>query len=262
MQKQYKEEMQKISLSDSDRARILAKEQSEKVVSIQKRPPFSSRQIGMVAAAFVALLASALVIGQQYFWKGESGNIHDPVIMIGNQEEEWEELASIDDIAKETDCKTYTLSNVSKSYKVKKVQVKKKQKHVKINYHSKKHNDDILLEYKEAEEAPEVTGQFQEQKELTKEKVGDKEVTMYGEDECDAMTWQQESCTFAVTMSKSRSKAAAAKLVSGTKEKSSHDEGKGEGDQSDKKKISKKALGWERSRVIFGRKKGYSSENI
>ena len=259
MQKQYKEEMQKISLSDSDRARILAnvkkayeesnavKNPDDKVVPIQSRPRFSARRMGMVAAACVVLVAGALVISGQYFWNGQPGNVDNPVVIANNDVEVWEELASVDDIAKQTDCKTYTLSNVSKSYKVKKVEVKKKQKHVKISYHSRKHKEDILLEYKEAENAPEVTEQFADQKEFTTEKVGDKEVTMYGDGECDGMTWQQESCTFAVKMSKSCSKAKAAKLVSGTKERKADDRDKGNEDKLAKKAISDKALGWDGS---------------
>lgn len=252
MQKDYKESMEKISLSDSDKARILAnvkkayEESSDTVVSMKSRPRFSARQMGMVAAALVVLIAGAVFARSQFLGEDGPGNVDDPIIIADNEEEIWEELASVDDIAKETDCRTYTLSNVSKSYKVKKVEVEKKQKHVKITYNSKKHKDRILLEYKEEENAPAITEQFSEKNELKKEQVGDKEVTMYGDKECDAMTWQQESCTFAVTMSKSCSTVKAAKLASGTKEtKPKEDEQKSEKDEKNASQISKNAIGWE-----------------
>lgn len=249
--KEYKDSMKKISLSDSDKARILAnvkkayEESSDTVVSMKSRPRFSTRQMGMVAAALVVLIAGAVFVRSQFLVENDPGNVDDPVIIADSEEEIWEELASVDDIARETDCRTYTLSNVSKSYKVNKVEVAKKQKHVKITYNSEKHMDEILLEYKEEENASAITEQFSEQNELKKEKVGDKEVTMYGDKECDAMTWQQESCTFAVTLSKSCSTVKAARLVSGTKEtKTEEDEPKG-GQEKDTDRISKSAVGWE-----------------
>lgn len=249
--KEYRDSMEKISLSDNDKARILAnvkkayEESSDTVVSMKSRPRFSTRQMGMVAAALVVLIAGAVFVRSQFLGENDPGNVDDPVIIADSEEEIWEELASVEDIARETDCRTYTLSNVSKSYKVNKVEVAKKQKHVKITYNSEKHKDEILLEYKEEENASVITEQFSEQNELKKEKVGDKEVTMYGDKKCDAMTWQQESCTFAVTMSKSCSTVKAAKLASGTKEK------KTEGDEPEGKqekntdRISKNAVGWE-----------------
>lgn len=251
MQKEYKEAMEKISLSDSDKARILAnvkkayEESSDTVVSIQSRPRFSARRIGMVAAACAAVIVGALVIGNQFIGTGDSSDVDNPVVIADNEEEDWIELESIDDIAKKTDCKTYTLSNVSGSYRVKRVAVEEKKKHVKITYKSEKHRDKILFEYKEEENAPDLTEQFAEQNELAKETVGDKEVIMYGEEECDGMTWQQESCTFAVTMSKSCSTEKAVKLVSGTKKKV-YDKDDEEADEEDNiKKISKSAVGWE-----------------
>ncbi len=251
MQKEYKEAMQKICLSDSDKERILAnvkkayEESSDTVISLQSRPRFSARQIGVAAAAFVALVVSAVVIGNQFMGTDNSGDVNHPVVIAENDREEWIELDSIRDIAEKTDCKTYTLSNVSKSYKVKEIRVEKEKKHVKITYKSKKHKDKILFEYKEEENAPDVTEQFAEQEELAKETVDDKEVILYGEDECDGMTWQQESCTFAVTMSKSCSTEKAVKLVEGTKkENSSKGDGKKDGPEH-VKKISRNAVGWE-----------------
>lgn len=259
MQKEYKKAMEEICLSDSDRARILAnvkkayEESSEnevsdnKIVSIQRRPYFSTRRIGIAAAAIVVVFIGTLVARGKLFGADNPGGVDDPVVIEKPEEEIWEELASIDDIAKETDCKTYTLSNVSKSYKVKKVEVAKKQKHVKITYKSEQYKDKILLEYKEEENASEVIDQFSEHNELKTEKVGDKEVTMYGDKDCDAMTWQQESCTFAVTMSKSCSTKKAAKLASGTKEKGyEKSEKKEEKEEGEEKEdiISKNAVGW------------------
>ena len=60
MQQEYKEAMEKISLSDSDKKRILAnvkkacEESEEKVISMdefKKRPRFSARQKGMAGDA-------------------------------------------------------------------------------------------------------------------------------------------------------------------------------------------------------------------
>ena len=248
---EYKDSMEKISLSDSDKARILAnvkkayEEPSDTVVSIKSRPRFSTRQMGMVAAALVVLIAGAVFVRSQFLVGNDPGNIDDPVIIADSEEEIWVELTSIDDIARETDCRTYTLSNVSKSYEVNRVEVAKKQKHVKITYNNKKKEDEILLEYKEEENASAITEQFSEQKELKKEKVGDKEVTMYGDKECDAMTWQQESCTFAVTMSKSCSTVKAAKLASGTKETKTEKDDPESKQEENADRISDNAVGWE-----------------
>ena len=46
---------------------------------------------------------------------------------------------------------------------------------------------------------------------------------MYGDEKCDAMTWQKESCTFAVKMSTACSTDKAKKIVSGTKEENKPD---------------------------------------
>lgn len=254
MQKEYKEAMEKISLSENDKKRILAnvkkvyEESADTVVSMdvgrKSRPRFSARRMGMVAAAAIVLLAGTWVISRQFFVNTDENTPKNDIILAENEEEIWEELESVDAIATETDCRTYTLSNVSKSYKVKKVEVAKKQKHVKITYKNEKQKDKILLEYKEEENAPAVIGQFDQEKELTREKVGDSEVTLYGDEKCDGMTWQQESCTFAVKMSKACSPDKAKDLVSGTKEKSEKDyDAKTEKDVEEKN-VSKNAVGW------------------
>lgn len=255
MQKEYKEAMERISLSDSDKKRILAnvkeayEESEDHVVSMDdfehKRPRFSARRIGTVAAAAVVLLlAGTWMLRNQLFLGEERKDPRDPVIVAETDEEVWEELDSVDAIAKETDCRTYILSNVSKGYKVKKVEVEKKQKHVKITYKEEKRNDRILLEYKEEENAPAVIDQFETEKELTKETVGDSEVTMYGDGKCDGMTWQQEDCTFAVKMTKACSTEKAKTFVSGTKEKKEKPSSD-KGEKTEKsKKISGSAQGW------------------
>lgn len=256
MQKDYKNAMEKIFLTDSDKERILMnvkkayEETPDRVIAMDdfghKRPRFSARRMGAAAAAaaIVLLLVGTWMLRSSLFPGQNKENPTGDIIAADSGEEIWEELASVDAIAKETDCRTYTLSNVSKGYKVKKVEVAKKQKHVKITYRNKKQKDRILLEYKEEENAPAVIGQFEEEKELAKETVGDSEVTMYGDGKCDGMTWQQESCTFAVKMSRACSTEKAKTLVSGTKEKtekvSSRKRGKGE----DARKISKSAVGW------------------
>lgn len=255
MQKEYKEAMERISLSDSDKKRILAnvkeayEESADHVVSMDdfehRRPRFSARRIGTVAAAAVVLLlAGTWMLRNQLFLGEDRKAPHDPVIVAGTDEEVWEELDSVDAIAKETDCRTYILSNVSKGYKVKKVEVEKKQKHVKITYKEEKRNDRILLEYKEEENAPAVIDQFETEKELTKETVGDSEVTMYGDGKCDGMTWQQEDCTFAVKMTKACSTEKAKTFVSGTKEKKEKPSSD-KGEKTEKSiKISGSAQGW------------------
>lgn len=255
MQKEYKEAMERISLSDSDKKRILAnvkeayEESADHVVSMDdfehRRPRFSARRIGTVAAAAVVLLlAGTWMLRNQLFLGEDRKAPRDPVIVAETDEEVWEELDSVDAIAKETDCRTYILSNVSKGYKVKKVEVEKKQKHVKITYKEEKRNDRILLEYKEEENAPAVIDQFETEKELTKETVGDSEVTMYGDGKCDGMTWQQEDCTFAVKMTKACSTEKAKTFVSGTKEKKEKPSSD-KGEKTEKSiKISGSAQGW------------------
>lgn len=254
MQKDYKDAMEKIFLTDSDKERILGNvkkryEEADHVILMDdfehKRPRFSAHRMGTAVAAAVLLLivGTWLFRGSLFSGPGQEKPPEDTII-ADSDEEIWEELDSVDAIARETDCRTYTLSNVSKGYKVKKVEVAKKQKHVKITYKNKKQKDQILFEYKEEENAPAVIGQFEEEKELTKETVGDSEVTMYGDKKCDGMTWQQESCTFAVKMSRACSTEKAKTLVSGTKEKSEKaSSGKG-GKAGDGRKISKSAVGW------------------
>lgn len=247
MQKEYKNALEKIQLSESDKERILANvkeayaNSSEKVVSMNRRPHFSARQWGMIAAAFVFVIVSAVVVRSQ-FLGGENGmGENDPLHQV-TRADVWEELDSIEAIAEETECRTYTLDELPKSYEVKKVEVEKTHKHVKITYQNKKKKDSILLEYKEEENASAVTSKFEEKNELTKEKVGDSEVTLYGDEECEGMTWQKESCTFALVLEEACSKEKAVKLVSGTKERKR--DGAHEKEDKDKKKVSNSAVGW------------------
>lgn len=253
MQQEYKNAMEKISLSDDDKKRILAnvkkacEETEEKVVSMdeyKKRPRFSARQKGMAAAVCLLVVAVAAVISRGFFADKAKKLPKGGEIIANNKEEEWQELDSVDAIAKETDCRTYTLSNVSKSYRVKKVEVKKKAKHVKITYRSKKKKDRILFEYKEEENAPEVMNQFTKENELKKEKVDDSEVTMYGDEKCDAMTWQKESCSFAVRMSTACSPDKAKKLVSGTKEANKSRKDKDNIGKKKERHFASNAVGW------------------
>lgn len=253
MQQEYKDAMEKISLSDSDKKRILAnvkkayEESEEKVISMdefKKRPRFSARQKGMAAAVAVLAVVVTAVASRGFLSDKTKNLTKQGEIVASSDEEEWQELDSIEAIAKETDCRTYTLSNVSKSYHVKKVEVKKKAKHVKITYRNKKKRDRILFEYKEEENAPEVINQFTEENELKKETVDDSEVTMYGDEKCDAMTWQKESCSFAVKMSTACSPEKAKKLVSGTKEEDKPHQSVEDKEQKDGSHYSSNAVGW------------------
>ena len=253
MQQEYKEAMEKISLSDSDKKRILAnvkkacEESEEKVISMdefKKRPRFSARQKGMAAAVAVLVVAITAVVSKGFFGGKLKKQPKQGEIVASSDEEEWQKLDSIEAIAKETDCRTYKLGNVSKSYRVKKVEVKKKAKHVKITYRNKKKKDKILFEYKEEENAPDVINQFTEKNELKKEKVDDSEVTMYGDEKCDAMTWQKESCTFAVKMSTACSTDKAKKIVSGTKEENKPDKDTDAKVKKDEKHIASNAVDW------------------
>lgn len=276
MQKEYKSAMEKMSLTDEDRARILANVKKacgqgqpetdsdampEKVVSMHKRPRFSARQIGTVAAAFAVLCTSTVLIYNQFTGgnRGGFGDGNTNPTMQPPQEVVWQELDSVEDIEKETDCQTYTLNSVSKKYKVKKVEVAPEQKHVRITYKNKKADDRILFEYKEEENASDITQQFEDETELATEKVGDSDVIMYGDEKCDGMTWQQESCTFAVRMSKVRSTEEAKKIVSGTKKKDS-DDGDNKKDPSEEVKgdsdaaSNPNAVGWKGNEKASGTK--------
>lgn len=267
MQKEYKNAMEKISLLDEDKARILANvkkayEQSgvasddagaqKNIVPFYKRPRFSARRWGTVAAAFAVICTSAVLIYNQFTGDNRGGGYgidYTNPTMQPVEEVVWQELDSVEDIAEKTDCQTYTLNSVSKKYKVKKVEVAPAQKHVRITYKNKKDEDRILFEYKEEENAEDITKQFENESELAKEKVGTSDVTMYGTEKCDAMTWQQESCTFAVRMSKGCSTEKAKSIVSGTKKKDSDDKhgkdnpSKGKGNDSSAA-TSPNAVGW------------------
>jgi hypothetical protein len=253
--------MNKISLSAEDKERILANvkkayEQTaesgtaEQVTPLRHRPRFSTRRIGTVAAACLVVIASALLIRNQ-FKQGEMGHDSDlpvsPSAVSASGIEVWEEYDSVEEISEKTDCKTYTLSNLSKSYKVKKVEVANEQRHVRITYKSDKHNDKILFEYKEEENSPAITEQFSDENEMKKENVDGSTVTMYGESKCDGMTWEKESCTFSVRMSKGRSTVSAKKLIKGTKKESEKKISSALNDKKEEtsQKINSNAIGWD-----------------
>lgn len=231
MQQEYKDAMQSIVLSEEDKKRILAnvKKAAENpstsavVVPIHKKPRsfISKNKRGVIAAAAACVAVCAGIMVYAGVQSGRTGNtenqMDNTVLMAQNDEANWIELDSVDEISEKTDCKTYTLGAVSHKYRVKKVEVENEQRHVRITYKNKKGRDRILFEYKETENASELTAQFEEEDTLSTEKVGGTDVTMYGSDNCDGMTWQKETCTFAVRMTKGRSKKAAKRMVSGTK---------------------------------------------
>lgn len=286
MKKEYKSSMEKISLSESDKARILANvkrayeepESADKIVPLSKSSRFSARRIIGVAAAFCVLLIGALLIRSQIvhnhpdrFPDGEPGtNVADR-----GDEIQWEELESVDDIPEQIDCKIYTLGKGAKGYKVSKVEVVKEQKHVRLTYKNRKADDEIVFEYKESAEytgeseeaanvpAPstdgteqsetlgdlELAGHLKGKNELGTEKVGEMQVTMYGEEKCEGMTWEEDNTSFAVTMSKACSKKKAKALVLDTTEKKSDNItasiSKEDEEDADKALITYNAIGWD-----------------
>ena len=110
MQQEYKEAMEKISLSDSDKKRILAnvkkacEESEEKVISMdefKKRPRFSARQKGMAAAVAVLVVAITAVVSKGFFGGKLKKQPKQGEIVASSDEEEWqerEELLRIDNL--------------------------------------------------------------------------------------------------------------------------------------------------------------------
>lgn len=279
MKEEYKKSMEQISLSESDKARILANvkkaceepEVSEKIVPLSRTSRFSARRIVGVAAAFAVLLIGALLIRSQIINKNGGDPANPGGIQVADiyGDQEWEELESVDDIPEQTDCKIYTLGKGARDYKVAKVEVVKKQKHVRLTYKNRKEKDEIIFEYKE-EAAPQsdlqtgeeealqqietlddtdLTDKFKEKSELATEKIGKTDVTMYGEKKCEGMTWQEDDTSFAVTMSKACSKKKARELVKDTTEKTledikvpSEDMSK---EEADKALVIHNAIGWD-----------------
>lgn len=231
MQQEYKNAIEQISLSDDDKARILANVKREArnrdgriedfcAEEIRKRPVISLRRMGAVAACFVigigGILLYSYIIGKN---GGVDSNTEGRVsILEPDHEVAWVELESIEEIGERTDCKTYTLSNVPRKYRLKKIEVANAQRRVRLTYRNREEHDKILFEYKEAEDAPELMSQFQEENELSTEVVEGTDVTMFGEEKCDGMIWKKASCTFAVRMTRACSKREAKKLVSGAAE--------------------------------------------
>lgn len=283
MKKEYKSSMEHISLSENDRARIMENvkkayeepESSDKIVPLSKTSRFSARRIAGVAAAFVVLLAGAMLICGQVISnnEGEPLGKGGTTVASGGDEIQWEELESVDDIPEQTNCKIYTLGKGAKGYKVARVEVAKEQNRVRLTYKNRKADDEIVFEYKEmaADEDVEKVGapaeseektasvetlgdfeladRFKEKNELGTEKVGDTEVIMYGEEKCEGMTWKEEDTSFAVIMSKACSKKKAKELVMDTTEKKLEEikDPVADSDNQDKDKALMKynAVGWE-----------------
>lgn len=246
MKEQYRTAIKEISFSDDDKARILAnvlkacedtidqpseENKDDNISAHTSRPEwslrFSPRRIGAVAVAFIVLCVSVVLIRNQYITldhKYHEGQPGMAVTMGASMELVWEELDSVEEIAEKTDCKTYTLANLSKKYKVKKVEVANAQRHVKITYQKKKAKDDrIFFEYKEESDSDEIKSQFSKEAELATEKVDGADVKMYGKKKCSGMTWEDSDCTFAVKMSKACSTDNARRIVSGTQEEKRKD---------------------------------------
>lgn len=259
MQNEYKKAMEKISLSDSDKARILenvkkayAERPQETVEPMPaKKRPFSLRQAGMVAAAAIVVIIGVGIVRKQM-------NVTVPTNpnkkiegtqVAENQKEEivWETLDSVKDIEKETECETYSLSSISNKYKVKEVKVVKEKKMVNITYEHSKKKDVIEFEYTEKTNAVLLENRFEEKEELKTEQIGDTSVKMFGADKCEAMLWEKEDCIFAVTMTEGRTEENAKKMVTGTKKgirKVDEDEKKPNEEEKDDI-LHKNAVGWE-----------------
>lgn len=264
MQKEYKDAMEKISLSENDRERILAnvKKTCENKVEdslendvnpFGRKSALSLRYMGVAAAAcLVVAVAGMITVANRFGGDSGAGGYIEGSLTTQSPGEAvaWEELDSIEDIGEKTDCKTYTLSNVPEEYRVKKVQVAREQRHIRITYKNRKERDKILFEYQETEDDTSMlASQFEEEQMLSEETVGDVDVMMYGEDKCSGMTWRSDSCTFAVQMTKARSKREAKSFVSGTKEGIENarevDKGKIEKDeQPEAADSSSNAVGW------------------
>lgn len=270
MKEEYRTAIEKIALSDNDKARILANvlktcgnaaelpsgdDSGESIAAhsglAERSLRFSPKRIGAVAAAFIVLCVSVVLIRNQFITLDQDYHKDGPVspVTTGAAEEVvWEELDSVEEIARKTDCKTYTLANLSKRYKVKKVQVANAQKHVKITYQKKKQKEDkIYFEYKEEIDSDEVKSQFSEEAELATENIDGADVKMYGKKKCSAMTWEESDCTFAVKMSKACSTDNARRIVSGAKEEKKED--KQDKDEKEPEKsqrlVNSNIVGWD-----------------
>ena len=218
MQKEYKESVQRIALSDSDRERILAHVKSEYEKNSLPAPPIRHYRRRLAAAAVLALICvGAGLAAGQLLVKNNSGNsdVSGGFLAKTEEEPEWEQLDSVQDISEKTDCSTYMLKKAPDRYEVKKVEVARGKKHVRITYKDRKADDKLLFEYAEKENASEIQDQFDGQNKLKTGKVGKLRVTMYGEKDCNAMMWEEDGCTFALTLSRPRSCQDAMRIAFG-----------------------------------------------
>ncbi len=259
MQNEYKKAMDKISLSDSDKARILenvkkayAQQPQETIVPMSaKKRPFSLRQAGMVVAAAIVIIVGVGLVRKQMkvpMQTNPNGGIQGTQVAdIKEDEIVWETLDSVKDIEKETECKTYSLSSISNKYKVKEVKVVKEKKMVNITYEHSKKKDVIEFEYTEKMNASLLENRFEEKEELKTEQIGDTSVKMFGTDKCDGMLWEDDECVFAVTMTEGRSEENAKKMVTGTKKgiRKVDEEEKKPADKKEDDILNKNAVGWE-----------------
>lgn len=276
MKEEYRRTMDEIFFSEDDKIRILAnvKEAYQRAAEENKTESVPAhisspnnlskipvRRIGTVAAAFIAVCVSAALIHNQFITLGpdQRGEVGvNPATAGAVQEEIWEELDSLKDIETKTDCRTYTLSNLSKQYKVKKVEVANAQRHVKITYQNKKDKDQIVFEYKEETDSPQLKGQFSDENELATEKIDGSDIKMYGTKKCSGMIWEDETCTFAVKMSKACSTKSARRIVSGTKEeiKEGREEVHQQGQDTFRRTVNPNAVGWDGGEKESGEQEG------
>lgn len=275
MKNEYKDAMEQLTLSEEAKSRILSNvldaganadpQEPEPVTKVSK---FSPKEYGIIAAACLVIVASALFIRTQFLGDLQTGGKNPGTTAGTGEPVEWVTLASVDDIAKETDCKTYTLDNLPEKYEVDQVEVANEQRHVRITYKEEKsdkndkakesessantedvHNtldDTVVFEYKEQDDDQVIKAKFDSEKEITTESMDEKEITLYGDDKCDGITWEEDSISFGVTMSEPISKAKARKLVTGTTEKKKSVKSS---KKTSKKttKVNKNAVGWDKA---------------
>lgn len=275
MKNEYKDAMEQLTLFEETKSRILSNvlaaggnadlQEPEMVTKVRK---FSPKEYGIIAAACLVIVASALFIRTQFLGNLQTGGKKPGRTAGTGKTVEWVTLASVDDIAKETDCKTYTLDNLPEKYEVDQIEVANEHRHVRITYKEEKSSKSdkakesetsanaedvqntldniVVFEYKEQDDDQVIKANFDSEKEITTESMDEKEITLYGDDKCDGITWEEDSISFGVTMSEPISKAKARKLVTGTSEKKKSVKSSRKTSKKTTTKVNINAVGWDK----------------